>query len=68
MVGNDNLSHHDIECLQQVVVDTGARDAMEQRINSLVEQAITALSTTELDAETHSALTALAHAVTQRNV
>jgi geranylgeranyl diphosphate synthase type I len=68
MVGNDNLSHDDIERLQQVVVDTGARDAMEQRINSLVEQAVVALSTTELDAGTHSALTALAHAVTQRDV
>lgn len=67
MVGNDTLSHADIERLQEVVVNTGARDAMENRINSLVEQAIAALHPAELDSDTYSALSALAHAVTQRD-
>jgi len=67
MVGNENLSDSDVARLQQVVIDTGARDAMEQRINTLVEQAIAALSPTELAGETYNALVSLAHAVTQRN-
>ncbi len=67
MVGNENLSDSDVVRLQQVVIDTGARDAMEQRINTLVEQAIAALSPTELAGETYNALVSLAHAVTQRN-
>ena len=67
MVGYDKLSSADIERLQQVVIDTGARDAMEQRIHSLVEQAIAALHPIELDDETFHALSALALAVTQRD-
>jgi geranylgeranyl diphosphate synthase type I len=66
-VGSDNLSHNDIAMLQQVVIDTGARDAIEQKINALVDQALAALSPTALDGETLVALSALAHAVTQRD-
>jgi geranylgeranyl pyrophosphate synthase len=66
-VGSDNLSHNDIAMLQQVVLDTGARDAIEQKINALVDQALAALSPTALDGETLVALSALAHAVTQRD-
>jgi geranylgeranyl diphosphate synthase type I len=67
MVGQENLSLADIERLQQVVIDTGARDAMETRINSLVEQAIAALHPIEVDDETFHALSVLALAVTQRD-
>lgn len=67
MVGNDNLSVADIEHLQQVVIDTGARDAMEHRIHLLVEQAIAALHPIEVDDVTFDALSALALAVTQRD-
>jgi geranylgeranyl diphosphate synthase type I len=66
-VGSDNLSHNDIAMLQQVVIDTGARDAIEQKINALVDQALAALSPTALDGETLVALSALAHAVTRRD-
>lgn len=66
-VGNKDLSNNDIVALQQVVIDTGARDAMENRISTLVEQAIVALNPAELADDTYTALTAMAHAVTQRD-
>jgi geranylgeranyl diphosphate synthase type I len=67
IVGREDLSDSDIAQLQQVVMNTGAKDAMEQRIVTLVEQAISALNPAELANETYAPLTALAHAVTQRD-
>jgi geranylgeranyl diphosphate synthase type I len=67
IVGREDLSDSDIAQLQQVVMNTGAKDAMEQRIVTLVEQAISALNPAELANETYAPLAALAHAVTQRD-
>jgi geranylgeranyl diphosphate synthase type I len=67
IVGRENLSEQDISALQQVVINTGAKDAMEQRISILVDQAIAALQPSELADDTFTDLCALAHAVTQRN-
>ena len=67
MVGRENLSEQDISVLQQVVINTGAKNAMEQRISTLVDEAIGALKPAELADETFTDLIALAHAVTQRD-
>ena len=67
MVGRENLSEQDISVLQQVVINTGAKNAMEQRISTLVDEAIGALKPAEFADETFTDLIALAHAVTQRD-
>jgi geranylgeranyl diphosphate synthase type I len=66
MAGREHLSVQDIAALQQVIIDTGARDAMESRIATYVDQAISALDSGELANDTYAALCDIAHVVTHR--
>lgn len=67
-VGQSNLSDEDIARIQQVVIDTGALQAMEDLISSNHVQAVQALDKSQLQGESYDALVHLAGAVTQRAI
>jgi geranylgeranyl diphosphate synthase type I len=68
MVGAPELSDGDISKIQQVVIETGALQAMEDVISANHSEAISALKKSEMQSESFDALVHLADVVTQRSV
>jgi geranylgeranyl diphosphate synthase type I len=66
MVGAPELSDEDISKIQQVVVETGALQTMEDVISANHSVAIRALQKSEMQGESFEALVHLADVVTQR--
>jgi geranylgeranyl diphosphate synthase type I len=70
LVGTDDLSVDEVAAIQQVIVDTGALDEIEQRIDVLTTRAIvaiTAVDATPITAPATEALVDLAHYVAARD-
>lgn len=67
-VGQPGLTDDDIADIQQVVIDTGALQAMEDLIASHHAQAVQALVKSEMQGQSYEALVHLADVVTQRTV
>lgn len=67
-VGAVDLSDDEVVALQQVLVDTGAKDHIEATIGDLTEVALHALDHSPLTPEAVSALTDLAHYVAARDL
>ena len=65
-LGDPALDDAGISELQQVIVESGARDAVESMINDYYERALKALHDTEITEEGRTALTALADAAVRR--
>jgi geranylgeranyl diphosphate synthase type I len=68
MVGAPELSDEDISKIQQVVVETGALQTMEDLISANHSVAIRALQKPEMQGESFEALVHLADVVTQRSI
>ena len=66
-VGAVDLGDDELAALQAVLVDTGARDDTERRVERLVTEAVDGLRTTPLTAEARDALAELAAYVGQRD-
>jgi geranylgeranyl diphosphate synthase, type I len=65
-LGDPGLDETGISELQQVIVESGARDAVESMINEYHERALKALHDTEITEEGSAGLTALADAAVRR--
>jgi geranylgeranyl diphosphate synthase type I len=65
-VGAPQMSHQDVSDVQQVIIASGALDALEVKISMLVEQAINAVSKSSLDDEPKGRLIELAEFVSSR--
>jgi geranylgeranyl diphosphate synthase, type I len=65
-LGDPGLDETGINELQQVLVESGARDAVESMINEYYERALKALHDTEITEEGRAGLTALADAAVRR--
>jgi geranylgeranyl diphosphate synthase, type I len=65
-LGDPGLDEAGISGLQQVIVESGAREAVESMINEYHERALKALHDTEISEEGRSGLTALAEAAVRR--
>ncbi|HJV12263.1 MAG TPA: polyprenyl synthetase family protein, partial [Propionibacteriaceae bacterium] len=65
-LGDPGLDDAGISELQQVITESGARDAVEAMINENYERALKALHDTEITEEGRSGLTALAEAAVRR--
>ncbi len=65
-LGDPALDDTGISELQQVIVESGARDAVESMINEYYERALKALHDTEITEEGRVGLTALADAAVRR--
>lgn len=68
LVGAPELSDADISKIQQVVIETGALQAMEDVISANHSEAIAALKKSEMQGESFDALVHLADVVTQRSI
>lgn len=66
-VGNPALDADEIAALQTVLIDTGARALVEERIDVLTNQAIDALTGSDILPSAHEALVALAWFVARRD-
>jgi geranylgeranyl diphosphate synthase type I len=66
-VGAADLSDDELRRVQEVLVETGARDAMEARIAELTEQAVAALAHVDLVAPATAELEALATYIASRD-
>jgi geranylgeranyl diphosphate synthase, type I len=65
-LGDPGLDETGISELQQVIVESGARDTVESMINEYHERALKALHDTEITEEGRAGLTALADAAVRR--
>jgi geranylgeranyl diphosphate synthase type I len=65
-LGDPGLDETGISELQQVIVESGAREAVESMINEYHERALKALHDTEISEEGRAGLTALAEAAVRR--
>ena len=65
-LGDPGLDAQGVEEAQQVISDSGAREAVEAMIEELHEQALTALAAADLTPAGRTALTGLAEAATRR--
>lgn len=65
-IGSPGLDEGDIAAIQEVLRDTGAVAAVEQRITAMRDEAIAALDSNVLAGESHRALVELAVEVTSR--
>jgi geranylgeranyl diphosphate synthase, type I len=65
-LGDPGLDETGINELQQVIVESGARDAVESMINEYHERALKALHDTEITEEGRAGLSALADAAVRR--
>ena len=65
-VGRSDLSEAEIASIQQVLVDTGALDAMESSIDQLTAQALDAITRVSITEPARQALVELAHFVAWR--
>jgi geranylgeranyl diphosphate synthase type I len=66
-LGDPALDEAGINELQQVIVESGAREAVESMINENSERALKALHETEITDEGRAGLTALADAAVRRD-
>jgi geranylgeranyl diphosphate synthase type I len=66
-IGVDDMTDDDVRRAQEVIVATGARDAMETRIDALTAEAIDALRAITLDAPASAELEALALYIAARD-
>ena len=66
-VGQPDLSDEGVADVQRVIVDTGALAALEARIATLTDQAIAAIGTAPITADSRSELIDLAHYVSGRD-
>ncbi|MEY3478642.1 MAG: geranylgeranyl pyrophosphate synthase, partial [Actinomycetota bacterium] len=65
-VGAPQISHQEVSDIQEVIIETGALDALEAKILSLVEHSISAVSKSSLDESSKSRLIELAEFVASR--
>ena len=65
-LGNADLDSDGISALQDLIIASGARDAVEQMIDHDHEQAMAALTAADITEDGRAALTALASATVQR--
>ncbi len=65
-VGAPHLGDDEVAKIQQVIVDTGALDALEARITALAAEAVAALPNVDITAEARAELAALADFVVAR--
>jgi geranylgeranyl diphosphate synthase type I len=68
LVGQPGLDEHAVAHIQQVIVDTGALDALEAHITELTESAVAALETAPITDTARSELVELAEYVSWRTV
>ncbi|MBA3288855.1 MAG: polyprenyl synthetase family protein [Acidimicrobiia bacterium] len=68
VVGDDVLDGDQVEVIQQVIVETGALDALEARIEELAGQAVAALDRADITDDARRELAALAAFVVARTV
>ncbi|MFG1795823.1 polyprenyl synthetase family protein [Nocardia sp. NPDC049149] len=66
-LGNPGLSERDADRIRRVVTDTGAREAVEQMIDSRVSQALAALDVGTLEPDAEGALRRLVHTAANRS-
>ena len=66
LAGHLDLSPAEIEQVQEVMVDTGAVDKVEELIDELTTTAVSAVEASALDAEVSAALVEMAHYVAWR--
>jgi len=66
-LGDPGLDANGISTLRDIITDTGAKDYTENLIAELLETALGALHTTDLDPEAREVLTGLAFAATRRS-
>jgi geranylgeranyl diphosphate synthase, type I len=66
-IGSPDLSNDQITAIQQILVDTGAATAVSNDIDLLRDEALAAIATSALLPEAVSALSELAHYVTDRD-
>jgi len=66
-LGDPRLDEGGISELQQVITESGARDAVEAMINENHERALKALHDTEITEEGRTGLTSLAEAAVRRD-
>jgi geranylgeranyl diphosphate synthase, type I len=67
-VGDPLLTAADVERIQNVIIETGALDALEAHISALTETAVDAIARVDLTDEAKAELVALAHYVSSREV
>jgi geranylgeranyl diphosphate synthase type I len=65
-VGAPEISHEEVSAIQQVIIETGALDALETKILSLVEQSVVHIGKSSLDQSSKSRLIELAEFVASR--
>lgn len=66
-VGDPAMTDDDVAAIQQVIVDTGALDALEDHIGSLTRDAVAALDRLDLAGDARTELVALAEYVSWRH-
>ena len=66
-VGAPQMSHQQVSDIQQVIIETGALNALETKISVLVEQSMTAISRSSLSEVAVARLIELAEFVASRN-
>jgi geranylgeranyl diphosphate synthase type I len=65
-VGAPKISHQEVSDIQQVIIETGALDALETKILSLVERSVVHIGKSSLDESSKARLTELAEFVASR--
>jgi hypothetical protein len=65
--GSPELDSEGITCLQQIILDTGAKDKLEKMIEELTEKSILATSSSDFSEEGQQLLRELAHVATKRS-
>jgi geranylgeranyl diphosphate synthase type I len=65
-VGAPQISHQEVSAIQQVIIETGALDALETKILSLVEQSVVHIGMSSLDESSKTRLIELAEFVASR--
>ncbi len=64
--GADDLTDSEVEGLQQVIIETGARDELDDRIDGLVAVGLSALATCPISEDARQKLTDLAYFIAGR--
>lgn len=67
-LGDPGLDEAGVAALREIITDTGARDYTENLITEMLETALAALNTADIDPQAHEVLTALAFAATRRSM
>jgi geranylgeranyl diphosphate synthase type I len=65
--GSPNLDSEGITCLQQIILDTGAKDKLEKMIEELTETSLAAIDSPCFTEEGQQLLRELAHIATKRS-